>query len=623
MQNFVNNDNNPTISYNGQYDDPAQNAPFNRVTHPSDKPTISKHIFAIDSRQRNYDFYPEANNYTMAIPDRYRNVTAIELKAATLPRTEYNVNNSNNHIDYCIGDFIYKISTVGNSHIKIKGKPYGKQSGVKLNIDEPTLPGTKAVIEVDIDINSNIIPNSYNIINPGSGYLQSKPPRASLGDYTNFNIVIGFNYTAKLREGQYVIGGNPQFTDNKNNDVHQSWVPSNLLCEVENAMSYSILEDATHCYSRTSWTSNSTAPTSTDKNDRLLLFTARLMSQYPTLDTYTGKRTDINNFETNSCKFNRIYLSNCLIFKSTNLPIGGFKDSNFNYNILKYKQIPGSDEYILYCELDKPLSVGNVSGKYWDGLTNDIDVQTYNIKLVQWEILNATGEFNLVNSSGLLGFSKQNQYKSTHNNSIEITHINSNKTTTLIPSALTYSSQNDYYLFGDPEYIVLSFKPKYGGNTISGINDRVDSQPSTNIDRVFACLIYDTVQPAVLQDVSSGKLDSTIGSLADNNNGLGTFMNYDSINNEVKQLTGNSGTQNVSYNKHPGQLKAMKGADFDRKIVEFPQPVAQIFDIAIKFTKFTKLDNNSSDSDLYNFHGKEHLLLFEITCSDLMTGKRF
>ena len=44
--------------------------------------------------------------------------------------------------------------------------------------------------------------------------------------------------------------------------------------------------------------------------------------------------------------------------------------------------------------------------------------------------------------------------------------------------------------------------------------------------------------------------------------------------------------------------------------------------MSIRFTKFTKWSQGSSD-ELYNFHGKEHLLLFEITCSDFMTGKRF
>jgi hypothetical protein len=637
MQNFVNNNYSPEVSYYGQIIDPSQNTSFNRATHPSDKPVISKHIFAVDSRQRNYDFFPEANNYSISIPDRYRNVTAIELKAAMLPRTEYNVNSANKHLDFSVGDFINKIITISPPLIthNINGKTelYGPATNVRLNISPPyDVTGIQAIIEVGIDSYSNIIPGSYNIIESGSGYIQSKPPSVSLGNYKDFKVFIGFNYTAKLREGQYVIGGNPQFTNNSTNEVLQSWTPSNLLCEVENAMSNAILEDADYCYSRRPWTSLNTLPSPTAfTDDNLLLFSARLMSQYPTLDTYTGVNLNENNYETNSCKFNRIYLSNCLIFVSYGgLPESPFSDTNFDYEIIKSEKISGiTERYILYCKLQDPLAIGAISGTYYNGLTNDGDVQNFDIKLANWEILNATGEFNLINSAGLLGFSKQNHFNSTNNNFIEVNHpasASAIKKTTLIPNALTYSTQNDYYLFGDPEYIVLSFRPKFGGNTIAGINDRVDSQPDTNIDRVFACLIYDTVQPAVLQDMSSGKIDATIGSLANaNNNSLGTFMNYDADTNrkEVKQLTGNSGAQNVSFNRPPGQLKAMKGADFDRKVVEFPQPVAQIFDLAIRFSKFTRLEGIPRDADLYDFHGKEHLLLFEITCSDLMTGKRF
>ena len=177
--------------------------------------------------------------------------------------------------------------------------------------------------------------------------------------------------------------------------------------------------------------------------------------------------------------------------------------------------------------------------------------------------------------------------------------------------------QNNYFIF----------RPKYGGNPITGINNRVDSQETSNINRVFACLIFDTNQPAVLQDVSSGTLQVPTRSIgAQNNRDFTNFI----LNNAAEYgvagpptvqpnlqendlLCGNTGSQNVSYNKPPGQMKAMKGADFDRKIVEFYQPVAQIYHMNIRFSKFTKLWS-STPSELYDFHGKEHLLLFEITC---------
>ncbi len=358
MQNFVNFNYYPNVSQYNQLPDPGQNEPFNKATQPSDKPVISKHIFAVDSRQRNYDKYPEANEYVIPIPDRYRNVTAIELKAAMLPRTEYNVNSSNKHMDFCIGSFINKITTVGSAYIIKDGKPYVPATNVRLNIDAP-ISGIQAIVEIDIDSQSNIVHNSYNIINPGKGYIQSKPPRISIGDFSDFNIEIGFHYTGELREGQYVIGGNPQFTDNATNTVLQSWTPSNLLCEIENSLSYSILKDVPtglqHCFTRKPWISENTVPAPPESylDDRPLLFTSRLMSQYPTLDTYENfTQNTVNNCETNSCKFNRIYLSNCLIFTADILPAGNtFFDSNFIYNILLHKEITGSGSptsYILY-----------------------------------------------------------------------------------------------------------------------------------------------------------------------------------------------------------------------------------------------------------------------------------
>lgn len=620
MNNFVNDNYDPNVTYFNKLPNPATNEQFNRATHPSDKPVISKHIFAIDSRQRDYDKYPNANNYSIPIPERYRNVTSIELKAAMLPRTEYNVNGSNKYLDFTVGDYISKIETLGSSYITHFGKPLGK--GIhKLTIEGPILVGdhitqVQAEIDVELNTNSSIIKYIYN--NQGSGYSFSKPPKISIGDFNNFKVIVGVQYHAQLREGQYVIGGNPQFTKFDSNTTFSSWVPNNLLAEIENSMSYAVLKNSDYCYSRMSWTSNSS-----NLKDYPLLFTARLMSQYPTLPTYESgtNRTLPDNYETNACNFNRVYTTNCLIFK-TNISHALndiFNVDGSDYKVLKVDTIKlGTvNNYILYCQLISPLNSN------WNGLS---DFSVY--KIAHWEYLFATGDNKVVNSASLIGYNKKNYYfnsttknKNFINIPIEVKHIKG-ENTTLVPRGITYSSENDYYLFGDPDYTVLSFRPQFGGNTISGINDRVDSQPNTNIDRVFACLIFDSTQPAVLQDMSSGKSISTIGSIASSNNSSSTFINYDKTYEEVKQLTGNTGAQNASYNKTPGMLRAQKGSDFDKKVVDFSQPVAQIFDINIRFSKFSKLGKDANE-ELYNFHGKEHLLLFEITCGDLMTGKRF
>ena len=165
---------------------------------------------------------------------------------------------------------------------------------------------------------------------------------------------------------------------------------------------------------------------------------------------------------------------------------------------------------------------------------------------------------------------------------------------------------------------MLSFRPKYGGNTLGGINTRVSSLENSNVDGVFACLIFDSVNTSCLQGLSSGNSISTFDSILQENNNFKTNI---IDNNGIDLLTGNVGSHNSSFIRTPGLLKAMKGTDFDQKKYEFSQPVAQIWELNIRFTKFSK-GSIGSDEELYNFSGREHLLIFEFICADPLTGRR-
>ena len=190
MQNFVNDNYNPDINFYNKLPDPNQNEPFNRATQPSDKPIINKHYFALDSRQRDFIKYPNSNNYNISIPERYRNVTSIELKAAMLPRSEYNVNSSNKCIDLSIGDFISSVSTLGSPIITDKNK-YIIPGSYSLTIEPPSLTNTaQEQAEINVIINSESKITNFVIINSGSGYSYSKPPRITLFDFDNFIIKI-------------------------------------------------------------------------------------------------------------------------------------------------------------------------------------------------------------------------------------------------------------------------------------------------------------------------------------------------------------------------------------------------------------------------------------------------
>jgi len=658
MQNFSNSNYFPPIDNYIKYADPATNDPFNKATQPGDKPIISKHIFAVDSRQRDYNKYPNANNYYVPVPDRYRNVTGVELKAAMLPRTEYNINSTNNIIDISIGDYISQIKTINNSDVSYVVKENNHERNI------PIPPGTYHV-EITNALNQNgsgaiITANinnlgrveNFNITNSGTGYKFSNPPLAQITNQNNnvsslptttvFNInlqvIIGIQYEAQLREGQYTIGGNPTYYGGGTN-VAQSWTPENLINEIENALSFSIFNSnldsgiktdaARYCYRRIPWI-QTTSSSGSSATDYPLLISTRIMSQYPTLDTYvdptTVNRKNNFNYETNACKYNRMYFSNNLIFKANNTSSTPVVSNSFTdaggviYNILAYNKIPGtSSDYILFCQLNDPsLS--------WPGLTPGTVVGslTFTAELAHWEMLFATGENQVINSASLLGFNKTNYSIPTEIESVKVEVVDSVGALApkiLIPSSLTYSTNNDYYLQGDPEYINLSFRAKYGTSSVSGINDRVDSNPNSNIDRIFACLIYDAVQPAVLTDLSSGQIQTFNNSVAETTNLLKTGITQDKNLDEVQQLTANCGTQNTTFHKTPGMLKALKGSDFDKKLIEFTQPIAEMFSLNIRFTKFSKKPIGSPE-ELYDFHGKEHLLLFEITCGDLLTGRR-
>ena len=579
-----------------------------------------------------------------------------------LPRTEYNVNSCNKYLDFVVGDYIAQI-TIKNINKQVK-KDNGKPNKLNnwdiypdgeqvLTISEPIFQGgLHATATVNI-VNGYIQSKTVHVTSGGQGYSYSQPPSITIPDSNftsdNFSVIVGVGYVAQLREGQYKIGGNPQMSNNTTPPpasvtAQQSWVPMNLVAEIENALSYAILKDnsdftgispafpagttpnaETYCYGRIPWTSIATVGSpilsSQQRQDYPLLFTTRILSQYPSVDAYyDGVRDNIDNFETNSCRFNRLYITNVLIFRT---PVGTshvlgqtVPDGLHFYTVLKVDDIPGGGQ-IIYCSLNDALA--NPS---WIGTT---------LTPAHWEFLFANGENQILNSASLLGYNKKNYYHSILDkptelpfeeaitNAIRVNYLPGSSLTTLVPRGITYSTENDYYLFGDPEYIVLSFRPKIGGSSISGINDRVDSNPNSNIDRVFACLIFDGTFPAVLEGVTSGQMPTILNSTGATNNSQHSYITEDHSFKDVLQLIGNTGTLQ-SERRPPGQLKAMKGADFDRKLIEFIQPIAQISQLNVRFTKFTKNLNAGDDRELYDFHGKEHLLLFEITCGDLMTA---
>ena len=133
----------------------------------------------------------------------------------------------------------------------------------------------------------------------------------------------------------------------------------------------------------------------------------------------------------------------------------------------------------------------------------------------------------------------------------------------------------DYDLKDDPKFIIMELE--FGNN----VAERVESiDIATN--QKFAIIIYDSNEPDSIQTYSS-----TISS---------------------------SSAIQIGVTRPPGRLKALKGSDFDKKIVTFNPPIT-MENFKISFYKY--------DDTLYNFDNREHLLTFEIDVADYDPSYRY
>lgn len=245
------------------------------VTHPTEKISDGKNLVVIDSRQRDCNLYPSPSFYRIPI-GIYKNVTSIELKGSILPKTAYNVHNSNNQIDFSIGDTVTSINiTNGGS---------GYTIAPTVTITNPSGGGVTATATAVLSGGSVSV---INIVLPGSGYRTSNPPAVIISAPPNSNGVqatakamVGTIYNAYIRPGNYIIGGNPQ--------AGVTTIPTELLLEIQNAMNYAV--------NGSPYNPTSTSP-----------FAVRVVSQYPELGAVAGTP---EAFDTNACLYNRIQITN-------------------------------------------------------------------------------------------------------------------------------------------------------------------------------------------------------------------------------------------------------------------------------------------------------------------------
>ncbi len=247
-----------------------------RTTHPSEKIYVPENIIIIDSRQRDLTKYPSPSEYTVNLGDMYKNITEIELKGSVIPKTAYNIHNSNNKIDFNIGSTITSI---------IINKPgYGYSISPTVTIAAPYGPNPVQATATASITDGTL--TSIFITNAGSGYYSGNPPQIYISPPPGSSIspvveaIVGTRYLATLRPGQYTIGGNPTAMTSK--------AGSGLIKEIQDSMNYAVNGGA--------YVSGSISP-----------FQVRLVSQYPTLNP-TVNSPEANT--TNACLFNRIQITN-------------------------------------------------------------------------------------------------------------------------------------------------------------------------------------------------------------------------------------------------------------------------------------------------------------------------
>jgi hypothetical protein len=133
----------------------------------------------------------------------------------------------------------------------------------------------------------------------------------------------------------------------------------------------------------------------------------------------------------------------------------------------------------------------------------------------------------------------------------------------------------DYNLKDDPQYLIMELE---FGNKIA---ERIEST-SIATNQKFALIIYDANE-------------------------------VDNIQTSNSTITAGGNVQ-VNISRQPGRLKALKGSDFDKKIVTFNPPIS-LDNLKISFYKY----NNT----FYNFNNREHLLTFEIDVADYDPNYRY
>jgi len=157
----------PSTLYQDYYKIPLENVDITKVElEPNKNKKVSKHTVIIDSRQRDYTIYPTPSNYLINLMEPHRNVEKIELIAAMLPKTEYNVSTENNLILLTINGLTQTIYLTEGQYLI-----GSNQAASNMYITDGSAVINGLMAEVIKTLNTH--PNSANAFNV---FLATTPP---------------------------------------------------------------------------------------------------------------------------------------------------------------------------------------------------------------------------------------------------------------------------------------------------------------------------------------------------------------------------------------------------------------------------------------------------------------
>lgn len=211
----------------------------------------------VDSRDRNYETHPEPNKYEIELDTTFKDVLEIELLSANIPKSEYNINNSNNTIHFQVGATEYSASLAVGTYTSLstlltdlKTAMDGSGSGLTYTLTSSTLTNKitiSATGSFDLLFNGGTetygleTRNIYkeNSIGYNLGFKRLDLTGASSYDAQNIYNISGENYVLlNIKDLE-----NLSSTDNSKSSIRNSFTKINLNTDLNTTKYHTITND--------------------------------------------------------------------------------------------------------------------------------------------------------------------------------------------------------------------------------------------------------------------------------------------------------------------------------------------------------------------------------------------